>query len=704
MDIDDIKQIKPDQENTAQPQDAPKAEKIEEVQEGAKDAMAPLSEKDKTTDIPKINMEGNGQPASVSKKKWMPSFNFNFQGRNKKILIGIAAFFVLLIILVIAPSIFVYQKAMAFYGAGQKLTASVQSQNLDAIKTELSNTQKAQKSLASTYKLILWTKFIPFVGGYTADGEHAIAAAGYGLDAANLVLETAQPYADILGLKGNSNVLGTATTGEETTQERIDFIIKTLPDLVPKIDGISAKVELARNELDKINPNRYPATFRGKPVREQIAKGIETVDTADKYVKNGKPLLSEASYLLGLDSPRTYLVLFQNDKELRPTGGFMTAYSIMKVDKARFEPVSSSDIYTLDAKYNPSIPAPQPIIDYIKGPYVLDKDLRLRDMNWSPDFAESMKLFTTEAQKVGIKNIDGVIGVDTQMLVNILDVIGPIGVSGYGNFSTDKVPECDCPQVIHELESFADVEGPIVWDPNTGEIVYRPPHSDNRKAIIGPLMNSILANALGQPKDKIAPLFEAGFKSLAEKHVLFYMFDDKAQNAVEAFDIAGKIDDYPGDYLEVNDANLGGRKSNLYVTQDVEQNITVNKDGSVEKTVTITYKNPAAQDGWLNSVLPNWVRVYVPKGSELISSDGLENSEKPYDDLGKTVFAGYFELRPQGVAKVTFRYKLPMKMDKTYNLLLEKQPGKDKPLYTINIGKKRDDFYLTDDKELHYSL
>jgi hypothetical protein len=305
---------------------------------------------------------------------------------------------------------------------------------------------------------------------------------------------------------------------------------------------------------------------------------------------------------------------------------------------------------------------------------------------------------------VGIKNIDGVIAVDTQMLVNILDVIGPIGVSGYGNFSTDKVPECDCPQVIHELESFADVEGPIVWDPNTGKIVYRPPHSDNRKAIIGPLMNSILANAMGQPKDKIGPLFEAGFKSLTEKHVLFYMFDNKAQSAVEAFDIAGKVNDYSGDYLEVNDANLGGRKSNLYVTQDVEQDITVNKDGSVEKTVTLTYKNPAAQDGWLNSVLPNWVRVYVPKGSELISSDGLETSEKPYEDLGKTVFAGYFELRPQGVAKVTFRYKLPMKMNKTYKLLLEKQPGKDKPLYTINIGNKREDFYLTSDKELHFSL
>ena len=72
-----------------------------------------------------------------------------------------------------------------------------------------------------------------------------------------------------------------------------------------------------------------------------------------------------------MDSPRTYLILFQNDKELRPTGGFMTAYAIMKVDKVKFTPVLSSDIYTLDAAYKPSIPAPAPIINYIKGPYIL---------------------------------------------------------------------------------------------------------------------------------------------------------------------------------------------------------------------------------------------------------------------------------------------------------------------------------------------
>ena len=272
------------------------------------------------------------------------------------------------------------------------------------------------------------------------------------------------------------------------------------------------------------------------------------------------------------------------------------------------------------------------------------------------------------------------------------------------NFSTKIEPKCNCPQVIYELESFADVEGPIIWDPVTGKIIYRPPNSDNRKKIIGPLMNSVLANAMGQPKEKLPALFEAIFRSLTEKHVLFYINDPEVQKAVESFGIAGRIDNYDGDYLHINDANLGGRKSNLYVKQEVEQDIKVAKDGSVEKTVILTYRNPEKYDGWLNSVLPDWLRVYVPKGSQLISFDGVENKQEPYEEFGKTVFAGFYQLRPEGVAKIILKYKLPFKATKTYKLMIQKQSGIDTPRYTINIGKTSDEFYLKTDKEIMIGL
>lgn len=626
------------------------------------------------------------------------------KGRVVKIVAGVGIFLVVLLAAFAIPAYTIYGKAMKVKSAALKLVEAGKGQNIDTIKTELGSTKSSLAELSSSFRIVAWAKFVPLFGLYIGDADHAIKAGGYGLEAAEITLITIEPYADILGFTGGK-VQGIESDGAKTAQERIDFLVKAIPELVPKADEISQKVTLAKEELSHIDPNHYPVKFRGQEVREKIKRGLGEMDEAATLVSAAKPLLEVSPYLLGINEERRYLVLFQNDKELRPTGGFLTAYSIMKVDKAKFEPVSSNDIYNLDDNYRPTLTVPDPIASYIKGPYSLSTGWRLRDMNWSPDFKESMALFSKEAEKAGLKGVDGIIAVDTHLLVNLLNAIGEIGVPGFGNFSTKIVPECDCPQVIFELESFADTEGPIVWSPTEpGKIIYAPPNYDNRKRIIGPLMNSILANAMGQPKEKLPKLFEAGFKSLIEKHVLFYLFDEKAQKAVEDFNVAGKIEDYSGDYLHINDSNLGGRKSNLYITQEVEQEIVVGKDGTIEKTLTITYKNPVKHDGWLNSVLPNWVRIYVPKGSELLAFEGVEAKEEPYEEFGKTVFAGFFQLRPEGIAKVTIKYKLPFKEKEALGLFIQKQPGTDSPLYRIRIGKREEEEFLKTDKEFRLRL
>lgn len=655
--------------------------------------------------VPKIEVE-NTDPnltPEIPETPQAPKPKFSFKGKSK-VWLGVAVFLVVALVYNIFAGFLIYGKGMALLNSAKSLKAATETKDLTKIKGGLEETKKSLGAFRITYKMIGWMKIVPYFGAFVSDGDHAINAGVAGLEAGEIVVKTIEPYSDLLGLTHDGQAVLAAKTGEQTTQERIDFIVKTIPDLIPQIDTLSAKFKTVNDEISKINPDRYPEKYKGKEVRSQIKLAQNLTAETATLIVNGKPMLENAPYLLGMESPRTYMILFQNDKEIRPTGGFLTAYAIMKVDKAKFEPTSSNDIYNLDAIYKPSIQAPEPIIKYIKGPYILSQKWRLRDMNWSPDFGVSMETFTEAARQAGVKSIDGIIAVDTQLLVNLLDAIGQIGVPGFGNFSTNIEPKCNCPQVIYELESFADVEGPIIWDPLTGEIIQRPPNSDNRKKIIGPLMNSILANALGQPKEKLPVLFEKIFTSLLEKHVLFYVFDEKVQTALSDFGLGGKIREYDGDYLHVNDANLGGRKSNLYATQEVLQDIKISGDGSVTKTVTITYKNPEKQDGWLNSVLPTWVRVYVPKGSELMAAEGLDAKAEPYEDLGKTVFAGFFQLRPEGVSKVTFQYKLPFKVSKEYKLLIQKQPGTDGFLYTVNIGRKSDEFFLKTDKEIKIGI
>ncbi len=711
-----IPQIKPEEENIESPrvdkeiesksEDKPDfvvngpEEDVKEagLDEEVKPDFLKVNSEEESVLIPKEEIEAKKDEIDISPKtNNEENLKENKVNPNtKKIVIGVGVALLVFLLAVIMPGFFVYQKGVNLVDQSKALMEVAKSQNIPGIKGEIGKTKTSLTEFRNTYRIFSWTKIIPFFGSYVSDVDRGTKAYGYALEAGEITLNTIEPFADVLGI---SDAAGEGD-GIKTTQERIDFIAQAIPTILPKLDEILAKADLAKTEIDKINPNRYPVEMGGRKIREPMKNAIELFDSAVTYVKDSKPILEQTPYLLGLDSPRTYMVLFQNDKELRPTGGFLTAYAIMKVDKARFEPVTSNDIYNLDSLYKPRIPAPDPIVNLIKGPYILSKNIRLRDMNFDPDFEVSMKTFVEELSRVGIKNIDGIIAVDTQMLVNLLDVIGPIGVSGFGNFSTAIEPKCNCPQVIYELESFADVEGPIVWDPNTGEIVYRPPNSDNRKKIIGPLMNSILANAMGQPKEKLPLLMEAGFKSLLEKHVLLYVLDEEAQNAVKAFNIGGTIKEYSGDYLHINDANLGGRKSNLYITQEVEQNIEVTKEGKVTKTVTITMKNPEKYDGWLNSVYPAWLRVYVPKGSKLIAQEGFKSKVDPYEELGKTVFAGGYELRPEGVQKMTLKYELPMMINGDYKMLIQKQPGVEQVLYIINKGKINEEFYLREDKEI----
>ena len=638
------------------------------------------------------------------KKNLEKKSRFNPACKKKLKIAGVFIFFTLLFMGIVFIKFFnIYKKANDLKLSSDMLINAVNEQDMNLVKEEIANTKESFEEFSKAYSKITWLKFMPYVGSYISDGQHALKAGKHGFNAVEIIVETVEPYTDIIGFSSGKS--SGPESGEETTQDRLDFIVYSIPDIIPKMEEIKEEVNIVKKEIEKIDTEKYPEELFGYSLKPKIHKGMDLVGNVADMIIRGKPLLEAAPYILGSEEERKYLVLFQNDKELRPTGGFLTAYSIAKVYKGKFEPVVSDDIYNLDDKYRPVIEAPYPIVKFLRGPYLISKNLRLRDMNWSPDFTESMELFVKEIKKVGIDDIDGIIAVDTQLLVNILDVMGPIGVPGYGEFSTEIIPECNCPQVIYELESFADIEGPIVWSENEpGKIVFAPPNYDNRKKIIGPLMNSILSNLLGQPKEKVPALFEAVLKSLNEKSILFYFIDEDARLGAESFKIAGRMEDYPDDYLHINDANLGGRKSNLYVRQEVDQVVEIGKDKSIVKTLTITYKNPEEYDGWLNSILPNWVRIYVPLGSELLDFEGFLEEQEPYEEFGKSVFAGHFELRPKGVVRLTVRYKLPYKLENDYRLFIQKQPGTDPFLYTISVNDKEDEFFLDKDREIRVRI
>jgi len=616
--------------------------------------------------------------------------NFKFK-KLKFVFLGIIGFYLIVIVYILVIGLSLKASASSLASSLKNAGNGLQTKNLDQTETSLTTAQADLQTLESRFKFISFLRFVPLIGGYLSDAKYGLEAARPGLEAVNLMVESIKPYADILGFSAKEGTLNI-----QSAEEKIIFILQTLDKISPQLETIGQKIISVETSVAKIKPNHYPKTIKGKPIRQQLVNLQIGLAGSKETLANIKPLLALLPKLLGEPDAQKYLLLFQNDAELRSTGGFMTAYAILDTFKGKITPQFSLDMYELDSRFGNRLPAPEPIKRFLPLVY----NWHLRDMNLSPDFKASMDIFYPNYKEVApIKDVNGIIAIDTDLLVDLLNVLGEIGVADWGNYSAKIVPECNCPQVVYKMEDFAT----------------RPTYyiKDNRKGMIGPLMHSILLNVMNSPKKLWPKFMEIALENIKEKHLLFYFPDDPAmQQVAEAFNASGRIKDYSGDYFHLNDTNFGGAKSNLYVEQTVDQKIEISPDGKITKTVTIEYKNPEPPDDCnlesgglcLNGILRDWVRLYVPEGSQVVEVLGSDIDPKTDKDLGKTYIEAFIEVRPQSKTKLIFKYQLPFKhaSGQPYKMLIQKQPGTKNVPYVVTLGNNQQEFVLDADKEISF--
>ncbi len=617
----------------------------------------------------------------------------NYQSKTtrttrKKRLLTIAGVILVVVLILGFAALQIFFAGKNLKSHGMALNEAYKNQNFDQMQTELKQVKSSVDTINLYSYVFIWTRVIPFVGGYFADAQHFSQAASQELKAATEVLNILSPHQKELGFDG------TPVAG----QDRIAQGMKILEKLLPEIDRIQPYLQAASDDVQSIDTDKYPEKFRGMRVKDLVSSGKELIMGLNTVVKDNKSALDLLPGALGVDSPKNYLLLFQNDKEIRATGGFLTAYANLSLDKGQLNTDTSDDIYRLDEqllkvclnKICPLTP-PAPIIKYL--PEFDGKPRKawsMRDSNLSPDVPTSAKQFETMYSMLG-KGLpfDGIIYIDTQVVEEILKVIGPIEVLGT-TYSAENDSRCNCPNIIYELEHYAEVAA-------KGE--------EDRKAILGVLMQQIMARALGADVEKLPILAETVVRLANDKHIIFYMHDAKLQQALSGLGWTGEIVAFDGDYLHVNDSNFAGGKSNLYVDQIVTQEIKTGQDGKTVKKLTIEYKNPQPFNIWLNGINRDYVRIYVPKGSKLITSKGSNQKVNTTEELNKTVFDAFITVNPQNSRVLSFEYEIPYNPSNEYKLLIQKQPGAKDFLYKVNInGKRQPEFDLDRDIELDFKI
>lgn len=614
---------------------------------------------------------------------------------RKKIKKGLIIFGVILLLILSSLGVvafYTYQTAMTMKAQAEEGQVMAQAaydafktQNLPETENQLTILQGKVSEIDTTYQKLAFYSKVPFVSRYYADGNHALKAAEHGLNGALKGVSTLTPYADVLGFEGSGSFTG------GTAEDRIRIMLETLDKVMPSFDEITSELTLAQQEFSQIDPNRYPEEIQGKQVRSQLVQVQETMNTSIIALNDFRPVIEQLPAIAGGKGERKkYLILFQNDNELRPTGGFLTAYAVIYMENGKVTPEKSDDIYELDKKFNQRIEIPDALGRYL----ITEKYWNLRDMNISPDFKTSMDQFFQYYQTVKGEpdSIDGIIAVDTHILTRLLEVLGPVEVAGYGTFSAENDPHCDCPQVVYALSEIITKPTPYL--------------REDRKGILGPMMQAILTKTYTANKQQWPQLFELAWKNLEERHVQMYFLEDKFQAAAEKINAAGIMTPpEESDFLAIIDANLGGAKSNLFTNYEVEQIVSAPENGKITKTVEITYKNTRKADNCnleagklcLNSTLQDWNRLYLPLGSELVDAQGFSNEPKVYDENGFTVVDGFFSLEPLGVAKIKVTYTVPYTDTETYTVKLWKQGGLETIPTLMDVTGGQEKIELTKD-------
>lgn len=583
--------------------------------------------------------------------------------------------------LILRPVLALRADTLRLVQAKETIETALQEKDFGSLMDETMALGDVHVQIEEDFQKFSYLEFMPFLSGYYHDGEHLIDIFGRVVSVAQETVTALEPHRVLLGFE-TETVL--------TAEQQLLQIAQITPQLIPVMELLKTELEVIDADLAAIDITRYPKRFRGVDLHAlYLQTRTETIPFIQKFITSIEPVLPEIPIALGSVEPVNYLFLFQNDKEIRPTGGFITAYAIVTFEAGAFKIYDSGDIYDVDPEVS-FLPMPRPIAQYLGV-----RQYNMRDTNFSPDFYQSMQGFETYYPRTGLPTVEGIIGLDTQFVEALLEFLGPVDMPKY---SLDFSQNLDLPDscrvggtsftaenVVCRLELYAQ----RVLDRN-----------NDRKQILGDLMDQIVEKMFTLESNKLPSLLGVVMKELDEKHVLLYLHNGILQEFADSFNWAGRIDEVRDgvDYLHINDANLAGRKSDMYLIRTVDQKIDVAEDGTVQETVTLSYTNPKPQDNWLNNVARNYVRLYVPLGSELIATEGdLQQVPVVAEDLGKTVFDTFVAIPPLESRTVSFAYRLPFKITDMYRLDMQKQPGKDKIAHTLTVNGTTEEFELAKD-------
>jgi hypothetical protein len=541
----------------------------------------------------------------------------------------------------------------------QALQAAVERPSLDALpalradlaalETDLVATREAGRPFLAVAPALGW---LPEVGPTVRDAPALLAMAIELAGGGRQALDALMPLTDLLAQRNRNDLLPAA----------LPVLAEVAPRLASSEDRL-AKAQALRAEL------------RG-PLHLRLAGQVERLDRLLPLARTALKIAQVAPALLGADRPITYLVLAQNNHELRATGGFISGVGVARLQGGRVTEIKLSDSYVVDNFKQPHPPPPPALAEQMGAQLLV-----LRDSNWSPDFLSSAQVARALYLQDQETATDGAIAFDLEAVRLLVAVLEPLQVPGMAEPVTGK-------NVIDLMkrswEAPAASTG-TVQEANTSDWWRK------RKDFMGEMMVAALAKLQGGGDPDPVRLVTALLAMLDGRHLQIAIEEPAlaAALAERGWD-GGFRPPAEGDFLAVVDTNVGFNKVNAVVREEIAYRVA-SEAGRLVATVTLIYTHPApaqtepcdrtprygdSYDDLIRRCYWDYLRVYAAGGSELINAEGLERPTTERGEHGTTVFAGAFVLKPAEQRVITLRYRLPAAITSDpYRLVVRKQAG-----------------------------
>ncbi len=484
----------------------------------------------------------------------------------------------------------------------------------------------------------------------------------------------------------------------------------------------SSRLELLHLYLNSALPHLLAAKDAMKDVDisaiEDTRKDTYTqlASTLPALVSSTQDFLSLAgalSSILGSNETKHYLLVFQNNTEIRPTGGFMGSFAEMRVHNGVMEELTipGGGTYDLQGQQKQSFVAPWPL-------QLLSAKWEFQDANWFPDFRTSARHIISFYKNSRGSEVDGVIAINANYVEDLIGLLGPI-----------EMPEYE--RTIDQENFIAETQKIVEHEYDKTE--------NKPKAFIGALAPKLIDKALHESPDTFLKLAGHVNKGLAEKDIQLYFTDESVEKVVLSRGWGGDLKQTDKDYLMIVNTNLGGGKTDAVIEERANVDVSIATDGTITNTVTITRThagNPNDPFAGANNV--NYQRLYVPKGSILKHANGFtipngnlfeapdpewivdpdlqfadasftiddDSRTQIYEESGKTVFGNWTQTKPGATTVSTFTYTLPFSYEQlltknkrgeqikswigletreSYSLIIQKQSGANTRKTTVRL-------------------